>query len=218
MPTALSARLLERRLALQASLDYAWNKFFAAPDARDRYLDYMVEVYHYVKFSCPLMALTASRLEGSHAGVIEYLKHHMEEEKGHEELALNDLEALGFKRGQILRSLPARETMALIGTQLYIIHELNPIGHLGYIYAMESDPPTPASVQSLSQRLDLPLGALSCFLEHAEADPGHAADLTRMLDAEVRDAEDQGLVEYNVQITLEHMSDLILALATRDRP
>ncbi len=217
MHKTLSARLLERRLGLQAGLQYAWDKLFAAPDVRDRYLDYMVEVYHYVKFSCPLMALTASRLEGSHAGVIEYLKHHMEEEKGHEEMALNDLEALGFGRGQITRGLPARETMALIGTQLYIIQELQPIGHLGYIYALESDPPTPDSVRALSKRLEIPLSALSCFLEHAEADPGHAADLTRMLDAEVRDAEDQRLIEYNVQMTLEHMSDLILALATRDR-
>lgn len=196
---------------------YSWDRLLEAKDARARFCRYLVEMYHYVKFSCPLMELVASRLDTGYGPVIDYLKRHIEEERGHEEWVLNDLEALGYERERVRRSLPARETIALIGTQLYMLQVLNPIGYLGYIYALESNPPTIESVNALSQRLGIPLTALFTLTEHAKSDPQHLADLNRILDSEVITREAQGLIAYNVKATLENLADLVLAVALREK-
>lgn len=218
---APAERFSTRLQAIQRSLSplsaYSWDRLLKARDARARFCRYLVERYHYVKFGCPFMELVASRLDAGYEPVTDYLKRHIEEERGHEERVLNDLEALGYERERVRRSLPARETIALIGSQLYMIQVLNPIGYLGYIYALESNPPTLEAINALSQRLGIPLTALLTLTEHAKADPKHLTELSRVLDSEVITREAQGVIAYNVKATLENLADLVLAVALREK-
>src|SRR5262245_18860582 len=97
------------------TLDYSWNQLFEGQDARQRFISYLIEMYHYVKFSCPLMGLVLSQCPS--ATFARYLEKHIAEESGHEEWVLDDLERLGLRRSLVLRSMPSPQNMALIGTQ-----------------------------------------------------------------------------------------------------
>jgi pyrroloquinoline quinone (PQQ) biosynthesis protein C len=143
------------------------------------------------------------------------LREHIDEERGHEEWVLNDLEQLGYRREHVRQSLPARETFAMVGSQFYIINELNPIGFLGYIFALECNPPTAKSIQTFTEKFEVPHHALTVLTGHAEADPNHIKELAHVLDSAVTDGNDQRLIEFNLQMTLENLADLVLAMALR---
>lgn len=142
----------------------------------------LVETYHYVKHSCSLMSTACARLGREHAGLEQYLARHIAEEVGHEQWLLDDLERLGCDRAEVESSMPLAETMQLVGGQLYVINYLHPAGLLGYVYMMESQPPSPESLAHL-EALGVPAGALKFLSRHGEEDQTHRVELRDTLDA-----------------------------------
>ena len=111
-----------------------WSALTASDKFRELYPHLLVQTYHYVKHSCPLMELALSSLNHpSYATVAHYLRHHISEENGHDEWLLSDLERLGYPKASAVCALPLRAIVAMVGSQLYIIKEIHPIGLLGYI-------------------------------------------------------------------------------------
>ena len=109
----------------------------------------LVETYHYVRHSCALMDRARERLSDDFAALRDYLAVHRAEEYGHEQWLLDDLAALGHDRAAVAASEPLAETVALVGDQLYVIDFLHPAGLLGYVYVMESQPPTRGYLEQL---------------------------------------------------------------------
>ena len=60
--------------------------------SRELYLDFLIQAYHHVKHTFPLLAFAASRTkdEAYQDALVEY----MEEERGHEKWILNDIAAM----------------------------------------------------------------------------------------------------------------------------
>jgi pyrroloquinoline quinone (PQQ) biosynthesis protein C len=212
-----SARLDRRRLEVEPQISYAVLRLLEEAPSRQAFLDYLQEMYHYVKFSCPLMERMRDRLGPGQEAVAEYLTEHIREEAGHEQWVLDDLESLGRPRASVIKSLPLRQTFHMIGTQLYVIHELNPLGYLGYIYALEANPPTPDTITMLSEAFDIPVSSLSVLVGHAEADPHHKEELSGMLDRHIVRESDRYLIEENLRMTLENLADLLLACVEKSR-
>lgn len=206
-----------RRLEVEPQLSYSLLRLLEEAPSREAFLDYLQEMYHYVKFSCPLMELTRDKLGLGQEAVAEYLTEHVREEAGHEQWVLDDLESLGRPRSSVIESLPMRQTFHMIGTQLYMIHELNPLGYLGYIYALEANPPTSDTITMLSEAFDIPVSALSALVGHAEADPHHKQELSEMLDRHIVRESDRFVIEENLRMTLENLADLLLACVEKSR-
>ena len=61
----------------------------------ERYRKLLLELYHVVWHFNPVCAAAASRVPDSHRQVRYFLYEHMQEESGHEEWVMNDLEAVG---------------------------------------------------------------------------------------------------------------------------
>jgi hypothetical protein len=142
----------------------------------------LVETYHYVKHSCSLMSDAYARLGEANSEIKTYLEKHIGEETGHEEWLLNDLEQLGFDREAVKTSTPMAETIDLIGSQLYVINYLHPAGLLGYVYVMESQPPSETSLKLLQELFGIRPDAMTFFIRHGEADLKHRVELKFMLD------------------------------------
>ena len=108
----------------------------------------------------------------------------MPEETGHHEWIVDDGEAMGLKRADIL-SLACRKRARpqLVGVQYYWIHHYNPIALAGFIATMEGDLPTTEFVEEVARRNNLPLSCFSSFLYHAKIDPKHRLDLDDLLDS-----------------------------------
>lgn len=134
------------------------------------------------------MPLTEAALEQAQAlpgedALAQYLTEHVEEELGHDETLLGDLEVLGFDRTSVLERIPPPDVAALVGQQYYWILHFHPIAFLGYVAVMEGFPPTPELIETLIERTGFPRKAFTTFAEHAELDPGHRDHLDRTLDA-----------------------------------
>ena len=216
MSDNFSSQLKNISASYQVNTAYSWSRLFNADHPKERFIRYLIEVYHYIKHSCPFMELTRDKLTQDHQILKKYLSEHIEEEKDHDLWLLNDLEYLGFSPDKIRHSIPKRETMALVGTQLYLINEVNPVSYLGYIFYLESNPPTMKTLNYLSQELKIPEKALFTLKEHGEVDPTHIDDLSQLLDSDFWSEKEKELIAYNLQITLENISDLVLAIALED--
>ena len=112
-----------------------------------------------------------------------YLELHVDEELGHDETLLDDLELLGLGPGAVLERMPSFAVASLVGAQYYWVLHHHPVAFLGYVGVMEGYPPTDELIETLIERTGLPREAFRTFAEHGELDPGHRDHLDRTLDA-----------------------------------
>lgn len=115
-------------------------------------------------------------------GMLAYLAEHVREEQEHAEWVLEDLESIGGQRQSILDRSPPAPIAELVGAQYYWIHHAHPVALLAYIAVLEQHV-TPAEVlRELLNESKLEARAFRTFLEHAERDTGHVAELYDLID------------------------------------
>jgi pyrroloquinoline quinone (PQQ) biosynthesis protein C len=158
------------------------NGWFSGGTFGITYPALLVETYHYVSHSYALMDRSCERLGDEHATLRTYLAHHRQEEFGHEQWVLDDLVALGYVRDAVAASDALAETVSLVGSQLYVIDYLHPAGLLGYVYVMESKPPTQSWLDTLHEIAGIPREALKFLTRHGDADIVHREELREILD------------------------------------
>jgi pyrroloquinoline quinone (PQQ) biosynthesis protein C len=117
------------------------------------------------------------------AGLARYLEEHVEEELGHDDTLLEDLELLGVDRASVLSRMPSPAVASLVGAQYYWIHHRHPVAFLGFVALMEGHPPTPTLIETLISRTGFPPAAFRTFAEHGDLDPGHRDHLDLTIDA-----------------------------------
>jgi hypothetical protein len=150
---------------------------------------YLIVQHQIIRATVPLTevalerarALTAS--DGVAAPLVEYLEEHVNEELGHDDDLLEDLEALGIDRAAVLGRMPSPTVASLVGCQYYWIFHHHPIAFLGYVALMEGYPPQPELIETLIGRTGHPKAAFRTFAAHGELDPGHKDHLDETLDA-----------------------------------
>jgi hypothetical protein len=112
----------------KSSRSFPWEDAYA-------YGLYLAQTYYYVCHSTRLLAVAAGRM--SHADVAFHRRflEHAAEEKGHEMMALKDLQNLGFS----LEDFPElSETRMFWETQYYKIEHCDPLSVMGYILVLEA--------------------------------------------------------------------------------
>ena len=141
----------------------------------------LVEMFHIAKYSCPLMAHAREQL-GNNATLKPYLEKHITEETGHDNWVLDDLGHLGMDRRLVRDSTPLPETISLIGSQLYVIRYLQPVGFLGYLYVLESQPPSKEFLAYLREEFGISTQAMTFLIRHSQEDIHHRRELIDILD------------------------------------
>jgi len=123
-----------------------------------------------------------------------YLHEHVDEELGHDETLLDDLELIGVDRGSAVARMPSPAVAALVGSQYYWIRHHHPVAFLGFVGVMEGYPPTNELIEELIERTGFPPEAFRTYVEHADLDPGHRDHLDRTLDALPLTAEHESAI------------------------
>lgn len=164
----------------------AYDALVEHPGLRELWPDYLVLQHQIIRATVPLTeaALAEARRLDEPLGppLAGYLEEHVDEELGHDETLLGDLELLGRPRADVLGRMPAPTVAELVGSQYYWIRHHHPVAFLGFVALMEGYPPTPELVETLLERTGYPRDAFTTYLEHAELDPGHRDHLDRTLD------------------------------------
>jgi hypothetical protein len=163
-----------------------------------------------------LMDYARARLDPNRLDVRSYLARHSDEELGHDDWALDDLEHLGINRSQALSTTPLHETINLIGSQLYVITYLHPIGLLGYMYALESQPPTNDLLTFLRETFDIAPEAMSYLIRHAEEDVAHKRELEYMVNNHVLHSREREAVTISATTALADVNRWAARLRSGD--
>ncbi len=210
--TVLRAKIGLAEPALRSAGGLLWH----APDPRRRYRDYLCATHMVVRASVPLLRAASARCaELDEPELAGYFDRHAAEEAGHDEWLREDLALIEPAAGELLGRTPPPPVAALVGAQYYWTLHHHPVALLGYIAVLEGHAPSPGLLEHLRETTGYPGEAFRTLWRHAVLDPGHRADLDRLLDGLRPTREQQALVGISALHTVRAAADLFRGLATR---
>lgn len=181
--------------------------------SRETYIAYLTEAFHHVSHTVPFLMSMGSKIPQSkkwmHKAIIEYL----EEEVGHEEWILNDIEAAGGSKETARASAPNLETQALIAYNYDYITRKNPVGFFGMVFMLESTSTQIANkgADAVKEKLGLPKKAFSYLYSHGELDISHMKFFEETM-GKITDPDDQKAIIEVAQNTFRLFAKLLRAI------
>lgn len=162
---------------------------------RPLYIGFLSQAYHHVKHTVPLMMACGARLDDDYEWLRGKIVHYIEEEYGHHEWVLNDIEASGGDPARVRYGRPSVETELMVAYAYDTINRGNPLGFLGMVHVLEGTSTALATqaAQQIAQALQLPKKAFSYLSSHGALDVSHV-DFFRELVNRIHDPRDQDAV------------------------
>jgi pyrroloquinoline quinone (PQQ) biosynthesis protein C len=179
-----------------------------------RYRTLLCELYHVVWHFNPICAAAASRIPDEFASVRYFLYRHMHEEMGHEQWVLNDLEAIGVSKRQLLDYQPSLQALALCGFNYWAADRRHPCSVLGMMYVLEviaavyGGPFSAAVKESLLLQNDRGTSFLN---SHATLDAAHMAELREILNQVTLRGVQDAIVE-SIGVNFHQITHLFAAI------
>ncbi len=124
---------------------------------------------------------------------------------------MDDLATLGYERATASSSMPLPETMRIVGSQMYVLTYLHPAGLVGYIYVMESTPPSERSFRYLEQQ-GISRKAMSFLIRHGETDVRHRAELKQIVEGFFRAGPAEEALRVSALMGLSDLNRLLSRL------
>jgi len=184
-----SETLCDRMSVTCARMHATYHRLWLRPDLADLLPPFLILMHQIVRASVPLMN-TAHALARDRASVdpvcrllAAYLPAHAAEERDHDEWLLEDLEASGIPRDDVISRIPSPTVASLVGAQYYWIQHHHPVALLGYIRLLEGNPPSASHISRLQRVSGLPAALFRTYRLHGELDPGHLHELDLLLDS-----------------------------------
>ncbi|MFT3771364.1 MAG: hypothetical protein QM820_38610 [Minicystis sp.] len=175
----------------QKLLDGAVGAAFAAasgapPLTRTRWAWRLAGTYHLTHRTAPLMHEAARRFaEARREALADWAEQKAAEERGHDRLALRDLEALGYAAEGVVASVVPAMTARLVRFFEESVRAADPIGCVGYAYALERLATTVSAADVRRVEAILPPGvrATRCLRVHSAigGDPEHARGIVALV-------------------------------------
>ena len=192
------------------------GKALSGAISRADYIAFLGQAYHHVRHTSPLLMACGSRLPSRLEWLRAEMVHYIEEEVGHQEWILDDLEALGESRQQHVTSQPWHETELMVAYAYDTIARGNPLGFFGMVLVLEGSSAALAShaAEAIEKRLGLPRNAFSYLRSHGELDLEHTQFFARLMDRLI-DPEDQKAVIHAANRFYRLYGDIFRAIDQR---
>jgi pyrroloquinoline quinone (PQQ) biosynthesis protein C len=195
-----------RALVEELDAHPASQRLFEGNIDTDSYVHYLVQTYHYVRWTTPLLAEAGHRMRrlGRLLPLAELLLQKASEERGHEQWLLADLKNLGWPAERVESAARCPAVTTYIAWSLYTTLSGTPIAFLGTAYVLEY-----LSVQRASRTVERLLAANTIpnirkavtFLRgHGHADTHHVAELASVLRS-LTDLEEQSALLLSARTT-----------------
>ena len=181
--------------------------------AIETYVAFLTEAYHHVRHTVPLLMACGSRLPERLEWLREAVAEYIEEELGHQEWILNDLQALGVDKESVRHGQPNRATELMVSYAYDQVNRNNPVGFFGMVYTLEKTSSTIATfaAEQISSGLSLPREAMSYMISHGSLDVEHMQDFEEIMNR-LEDDEDRAAVLHTVPIFYQLYSDVFRSL------
>jgi long-chain acyl-CoA synthetase len=143
----------------------------------DTYVRFLTNAFHHVRHTVPLMMACGARLPDRLGWMRARLKEYINEEYGHENWILDDLDACGVDAAAIEASAPEFSVELLVGYVYDYINRQNPVGLLGMVHVLEGTSTRLATeiARLVQAKLNLPDRAFRYLRSHGELDREHVA-------------------------------------------
>jgi pyrroloquinoline quinone (PQQ) biosynthesis protein C len=169
------------------------------------YTAFLVQAYHHVRHTVPLLMACGSRLPARQEWLREAIAAYITEETGHQEWILNDIRACGTDPETVRCGKPHASTELMVAYAYDSITRGNPVGFFGMVYVLEGTSIALATqaADAIRQSLQLPAQAFSYLTSHGALDIGHM-DFFQSLMERIDDPGDQQAII--------HMANMIYRL------
>lgn len=139
------------------------------------YVAFLVQAYHHVKHTTPLLMTTGGRIPSSREWLRDAIAEYIEEELGHQEWILNDIAACGFDKEKARQSLPNASTELMVSYAYDSINRVSPLAFFGMVQVLEGTSILVAdnAASGIQQALGLPDTAFSYLRSHGKLDQEH---------------------------------------------
>lgn len=160
------------------------QRALAGDITRNLYVAFLTQAYHHVRHTVPLMMAVGSRLPERLSWLQQELLHYLEEEQGHEQWILNDIEAAGGDRVTAAQSQPDLATDAMVAFAYDTVMRRNPVGFFGMVHVLEGTSVALAlrAADQLQATLALPNRAFTYLRSHGTLDQEHVHHLAGILN------------------------------------
>jgi pyrroloquinoline quinone (PQQ) biosynthesis protein C len=177
----------------------------------ERYRRFLLELYHVVWHFNPQCAAAASRMPDTHRQVRYHLYEHMQEESGHEEWVVNDLDAVGVGPEATRAHKPSAYTQGLIGYNYWAADRRHPCSVLGMMYTLEVIASVYGGPFANAIRESLLLEGergVSFVSSHATMDAEHMAEMRTVLNTLQDDAAREAVIESTL-LNFHHFTRIV---------
>lgn len=151
---------------------------------RELYVAFLEQAYHHVRHTVPLLMAVGARLPQRHHWLQKGLVHYIEEEQGHEEWILSDIDAAAGDAARVRRGSPGIETDAMVAYAYDTVMRRNPVGFFGMVFVLEGTSVALAlnAADAIQGALNLPARAFTYLRSHGSLDQQHVGDLEAIVD------------------------------------
>lgn len=165
------------------------------------YIAFLTQAYHHVKHTLPLLMACGSRLSMEQEWIRVAMAEYIEEELGHQEWILVDIDAAGGDAEAVSSGKPGQHTDIMVAYAYDLITRKNPVGFLGMVYVLEhtSTELATGAANILKTNLGLPEKAFSYLYSHGSLDLEHIAFYEKLVNRLDR-REDQLAVIESAQV------------------
>lgn len=185
----------------------------AVPEGRfdvQSYRYFLEQAYHHVKHTVPLMMACGARLPERLENVRKALVEYIEEEYGHHEWILNDIEAAGGDREQVQTGKPCLAIELMVAFLYDQIQRGNPVAFFGMVMVLEGTSIQLATQmgQMVQARLQLPAKAFSYLYSHGNLDLEHFRFFENLMNA-ISDPADQQAIVHAANVVFQLYGDML---------
>ena len=164
--------------------------------SRDEYAAFLLQAYHHVKHTVPLLMLVGARLTEEFEWLRSAVAEYIEEELGHQEWILNDLAACGFDRQRARDSHPNAETELMVAYAYDTVQRISPLGFFGMVQVLEGTSIAVAdrTADAIQTSLGLPNRAFSYLRSHGALDQEHVKFFENLMNRIERPQDRQFII------------------------
>jgi len=179
----------------------------------ESYRAFLGQAYHHVKHTVPLLMSCGGRLPERLNWLRTAIGEYIEEEMGHEEWILNDIEAAGGDREAVRTARPLIETEVMVACAYDTIARGNPVGFFGMVLVLEGTSIALASkaAAAIQSSTGLPDGAFTYLTSHGALDVGHVGFFEKLMNRLDRE-DDKAAVIHGGRLFYRLYGDIFRAL------
>ena len=191
------ARLLAETAAERAELQGLpiLQRALSGRIRREEYATFLGQAYHHVRHTVPLLMACGARLPAQQEWLRRAVAEYIEEELGHEEWILDDLQALGEDRAQWAASAPLHATELMVAYAYDSIARVSPLSFFGMVLVLEGTSVALATraAEAIERGLGLPRSAFTYLRSHGDLDIEHTGFFEGLMDR-IDDPAEQAVI------------------------